>query len=145
SGRTPLEVLGLPHRETLPVSALLDASAPDALGRAEELVSQGFRTAKLKLGQELAAEVALLERLARWGGLRLRADANQSLSAAELRKWLPRLARAGLEFLEEPCEPALWPELPALRPRLALDESLQGRAPGELGQLSELCGAQLIV
>jgi L-alanine-DL-glutamate epimerase-like enolase superfamily enzyme len=46
------------------------------------------------------------------------------MSAQQARDWLPRFARHGIEFVEEPCPPAELPRLPDLGIPLALDESL---------------------
>jgi L-alanine-DL-glutamate epimerase-like enolase superfamily enzyme len=104
------------------------ASSPELFGNAERALAAGFRHLKLKLGgapqleQELAAVVALRERLGPGIGLRL--DANGSLTAPQLESAWKTLAMLSIELFEEPgaVPEALRGQLP-----LGLDESLQGR------------------
>lgn len=120
------------------VAALISGQPEDAVAQALAARARGIGTFKIKIGRagalsrELAAVRAL--RAALGPSARLRLDANQSLSAAEARDYLPRFASCGLEFIEEPCAAH---ELAALRDLglpLALDESLAAGArpmPGD--------------
>lgn len=102
------------------------ASSPQLFANAERALGAGFRHLKLKLGaagaleQELAAVVALRERLG--PSIRLRLDANGCLSAPELEIAWKALAKLEIELFEEPgnVPESLRQGLP-----LGLDESLQ--------------------
>jgi o-succinylbenzoate synthase len=96
--------------------------------------ARGLRTFKLKIGRpgalerELAALVSLRHELG--PDVRLRLDANQSLSVAQAQACLPRFAEHGLEYIEEPCARDDLARLAELRVPLALDESLIQLADG---------------
>ena len=126
-----------PAPPTRAVAALLSGDPEQALTQALAARARGIGTFKFKIGRagalsrELSAVQALRARLG--PRVRLRLDANQSLSAAEARQYLPRFAACELEFIEEPCAPH---ELFALRELglpLALDESLAAGARPERG------------
>ncbi len=143
--RPPLELLGAAAPERLPVNALLDTAGAAGLEQARSFLAEGYRTLKLKLGPDVDASLVLLQRLSREAGVKLRADANRLLDQARASKLLPELARLGLEFLEEPCQPSDWSELPDRRPPLALDESLQSLRPDRLAELLAKTGATVLV
>jgi o-succinylbenzoate synthase len=110
------------------LSALLSGEPEQALTQAIAAQSRGVTTYKFKIGRlgalqrELAAVRALRTEL---GPLaRLRLDANQALSVADAREFLPLFAACDLEFIEEPCAPAELAQLADLALPLALDESL---------------------
>lgn len=143
--RSPFELLGRPALQRVELNAVLDGTLPDARVRALELMRQGYTTLKLKFGSRWESALDTLARLTEHGGIRLRADANRCLGAGALERALPRLAALGLEFLEEPCAPELWPSLPAIRPPLALDETLGSLRGAELPALLRQAHADVIV
>ncbi|HEX6275160.1 MAG TPA: enolase C-terminal domain-like protein [Polyangiaceae bacterium] len=114
------------------VAALLPADSGHALDYAERAFERGIRCFKAKAGAPRAwsDELATLRALRRrFPDVRLRVDANQALSPAELWQRLPAFRELRLEWLEEPT--ARFPEgidwevgVP-----LALDESLQRTPP----------------
>jgi o-succinylbenzoate synthase len=114
------------------VATLLPSGFERALAHAQAASARGIRAFKAKIGAKGAwdDELRTLEELRkRFPDARLRADANQSLSAETLAERLPALRALGLEWLEEPTR-----EFPKNLPRslgvpLALDESLQKNAP----------------
>lgn len=125
---------GAPEPRPRTVAALLTGDPEHALTQALAARSRGVTTFKFKIGRagalrrELAAVQALRAAL---GPLaRLRLDANQALSLAEAREFLPRFVACDLEFIEEPCAPGDLAQLTDLALPLALDESLaQGARP----------------
>jgi len=143
--RSPFELLEQTPLSRLERSAVLDGTLPDALDRAGELVGLGYSTLKVKLGARWEPALETLTRLGGIAGLKLRADANQSLAAGDLVPALPRLAALDIEFLEEPCAPEAWPALPRQRPPLALDESLAGVTSAGLPALVRASGARVVV
>ena len=116
----------LPQRRAL--AALLMAEPEQALAQARHAYARGLRTFKLKIGRPgaLERELSALRSLRAELGpdVRLRLDANQSLSASEARAYLPRFAEQGLEYVEEPCARTELGGLAELEVPLALDESL---------------------
>lgn len=110
--------------------ALLPTADPErALREAREHVCLGVRTFKLKVGPGRLLESQRVTLQALRGALgdsvRLRLDANRSLSRDALAATLAALASYEIEFLEEPLldpEPAEFAASPCA---LALDESLQ--------------------
>jgi o-succinylbenzoate synthase len=115
-----------------PVAALLPADGGRALDHAERAFERGVRCFKAKTGVPRAwsDELATLRALRRrFPEVRLRVDANQALSPAELWQRLPAFRELGLEWLEEPI-----PRFPEgidweVGVPLALDESLQRTPP----------------
>jgi L-Ala-D/L-Glu epimerase len=144
-GCSPSELLGRPLSQSVPVSALIDDLGPSAVAEAHAQLARGFGTLKLKLGRDVERELETLRLVADSVRARLRVDANQSLSQRECSRILPALSQLNLEFIEEPCPPSVWSSLPLQRPRLALDESLQGMAPVDLPALVERSGASVLV
>jgi len=119
------------------LAALLSGDPEHALTQALAARSRGVTCFKFKIGRpgararELAAVQALRAEL---GPLaRLRLDANQALSVADAREFLPRFAACDLEFIEEPCPPAELARLTDLALPWALDESLARGARPRVG------------
>lgn len=112
--------------ESIPLCALLESDDP--LASAEQAVTAGFASLKVKVG--LAGrerdELALIQTLrARLGAtVTLRLDANAAWSSAVARERLDAFARFGIEFIEEPTAAG---EAPLIEPAIpvALDESLR--------------------
>jgi len=108
-----------------------------AVAEAVAARARGIATFKFKIGRPGALDrelCAVQELRAELGPLaRLRLDANQGLSLAEAREYLPRFAESGLEFVEEPCAPQQLSPLRELGVPCALDESLSLGARPQLG------------
>lgn len=130
SGPGPAGGAAAPGPPAVPLAALLSG---DLLASAAERMGEGYRCLKAKVGRAPAVELALLGALRAELGeeVRLRADANGSLTADAAPAWLKGAADLGLEFVEEPLPLARLPEvLPSPVP-LAIDESLSaGDEPG---------------
>lgn len=100
-------LLGGGRRSRVPVAAEVAGGEPDAMARAcAELVAQGVRTLKPKVGGDPAADADRLHAI-REGvgpGVRLRADANQGYSPKEAIRLCQLCERRGvdLELLEQP-------------------------------------------
>ena len=117
------------------VAALLSGEPEEAMAQALAARARGIASFKLKIGRpgalqrELSAVQALRAEL---GPLvRLRLDANQALSTAQAKDYLPRFAACDVELIEEPCAPQELAQLSELGLPLALDESLAaGMLPG---------------
>ncbi|UCE84923.1 MAG: o-succinylbenzoate synthase [Deltaproteobacteria bacterium] len=138
SGRSVAECLAeaSPPRAGVPVSALLPDRGSEAVAEAARLACDaGFRTLKLKVGvQGLAADEARVAaaRRAAGGEVSLRLDANGAWSECGALRALERLARYGLEFVEQPVPADDGATLARLRAKspvpIAADEALRDPA-----------------
>ncbi len=102
-----------------------------AFERSTELLQQGFKIIKFKVGLNgVAQEIALLQQLAARlpADIRLRLDANGAWNMAEAREFIHQLAQLPIESLEEPLSEPSSDSLHELQNMtevtLALDESL---------------------
>jgi L-Ala-D/L-Glu epimerase len=137
SSVAPAEALA--EAQSVALCALLpsgDRSAALALARRK--LAAGVTCFKLKVGpdhltSDQDATFASL-RAELGAGVKLRADANGSLSPAGLRSSLKQLAVHELEFLEEPLAGAEPEQLTDSPCALALDESLQRLPPAALAR-----------
>ncbi|MFC1641841.1 mandelate racemase/muconate lactonizing enzyme family protein [Myxococcota bacterium] len=119
---------------SIPLAALLDADDPAArLVQADEALSQGFGTLKVKLGSD-SRDVDHVQQLRRRLGplVALRLDANRAWTTEQATRSLCRLAEVVPEFVEEPLadfqlNSATFPGpvLDDASVPIALDESLQ--------------------
>jgi o-succinylbenzoate synthase len=133
----PAEALA--EAQSVALCALLPSSDREAaLALARRHISAGVSCFKLKIGPDQLTsdqDATLASLRAELGAsVRLRADANGSLSPAGLRSSLEQLAARELEFLEEPlagAEPERLSDSPCA---LALDESLQRMPPATLAR-----------
>jgi L-alanine-DL-glutamate epimerase-like enolase superfamily enzyme len=101
----------------------------DAVALADELVGQGFRILKVKIGESLEDDLAVLRRLReRLGdGVALRADANAGYTPEQAVAFFDRAEPLRLEFVEQPVPPGEGGlrRLPVrLREKVAADESV---------------------
>ena len=129
--------LAPPAPVPVPVNALLGAALPDDLARdAEAAVACGFRTVKVKVGRDVAADTARLRavRVALGPDAELRIDANGAWSEEEAVSALAAHAAQGVALCEQPVAPG--PDAPARLARvrtaspipIAADESCASAA-----------------
>jgi len=120
------------------VSGLLPAGF-GGLQKSSEKVAAGYRSLKWKIGVEpICEEIRLAEDLLKSlpAGVRLRLDANGSLSRTELAQWLDVLGMfpGQVDYLEQPLacgdEAAMAESSAASGVAIALDESLNGAHGG---------------
>ncbi|MDQ7007985.1 MAG: enolase C-terminal domain-like protein [Acidobacteriota bacterium] len=114
--------------EVVSCQGLVPLLAPDAaLSRARRLWASGFRTLKVKGGEDFTREKALLQRLRRTFGepLTLRLDVGGRWPPDRAPGRLEALAALGLDYVEEPVAPPGLLTLPDVPVPLAADESLQ--------------------
>jgi len=115
-----------------PVSSSLDTNR--VVRKVGKALDAGFRTIKLKVGKDLAADRATVEHLLDWlpDGVALRIDANQGYDLEQARQFVKSLEhpRAGLvELFEQPFAPEAWDTFREFAERdasvpLMLDESI---------------------
>ncbi len=135
--------------EPLPLASLVDAADVGlALEQAQAASALGISTFKLKLSgaetdEAIAARVDAL-RAVFGRALRLRLDANQSLSARRALALAARLGPANLEFFEDPTRFGALAELAELGLPIAADEWL-GDAAFDLGLAQALGGVRVLV
>ena len=112
-----------------PVHSMDLARIPDEV---EALLADGFRTLKVKVGFDVAADLRRLAAIqaAVAGRATLRLDANQAFSTAEGRAFATALDPQGIELFEQLCDKADWVANTAVaavsRVPVMLDESIYG-------------------
>lgn len=131
-GRPLVDCLGR-HHHRLPTSVTIGIqTAESALRDADRHLSAGFGILKVKLGDNVDADISLMRRLrATVGrGVRLRVDANQGYTVAELELFLAATAELGIELVEQPLPRGAWVNHPLIsrhgadRPPFVADEDL---------------------
>jgi L-alanine-DL-glutamate epimerase-like enolase superfamily enzyme len=98
-------ILGGLVRERVLLSHSLSMGDPSQIAeQAKNLVDQGYKTVKCKIGQNLAADIAVLDAIRnRVGDVTLRVDANMGwVSAKEAIRHIKQLTRFDLELIEQP-------------------------------------------
>lgn len=125
---------GASVRSELALNALVLGRGPDEVERnAAAAYAQGFRTFKLKLGHDPAADLARVAALrGAVADARIRLDANEAWSEAEAARALEALAPHDIEFLEQPVPARSGDAFARLKQdspvRLALDEAVSSHA-----------------
>ncbi|MBI4202694.1 MAG: o-succinylbenzoate synthase [Chloroflexi bacterium] len=103
-GKSMSDLLGWRPQEA-PINAVIASeSSVEAAREATEAVSQEFSSLKIKVGQGLATDLALLSAVRDAVGhkVKLRADANGIWSISQAIETIKRLAAFGLEYVEQP-------------------------------------------
>ncbi|OGA45745.1 MAG: hypothetical protein A3F74_08305 [Betaproteobacteria bacterium RIFCSPLOWO2_12_FULL_62_58] len=138
---TALEMLeGSPHlivpRATaIPLVGLLHATDEDAIhGEFEQLLAAGYRTIKVKVGFDAAADsrvISAVQKVVK-GRAAIRIDANQGYSAGQGIAFASALDPRDIELFEQPCAAGDWESHLAVAGMspvpLMLDESIYGVA-----------------
>ncbi len=117
----------------VPILAILNASGEDALrAEFERLYGEGYRTFKVKVGFDVAKDLAHVRHVqaVAAGRAAIRIDANQGYSAAQGAAFVRGLDPAGIELFEQPCAAGDWDaHLEVARAAavpMMLDESIYG-------------------
>lgn len=95
----------------LPLLAPVNATAEDAIAREIEAgLEAGFRTFKVKVGKDVAADLARVRAVqaAASGRATVRLDANRAFSREDALRFAAGLDPAGIELFEQPCEAEDW-------------------------------------
>ncbi len=90
-----------------PINALDQAGIENEI---ESWLAQGFRTFKVKVGKDVAADLARVAIIQRAAGNRatLRLDANRAFSRDDGMRFASALDPAGIELFEQPCDSDDW-------------------------------------
>jgi L-Ala-D/L-Glu epimerase / N-acetyl-D-glutamate racemase len=90
-----------------PINALDQAGIEKEI---ESWLAQGFRTFKVKVGKDVAADLARVTIIQKAVGSRatLRLDANRAFNRNDGMKFASSLDRAGIELFEQPCDSEDW-------------------------------------
>jgi o-succinylbenzoate synthase len=152
---TALEMLqGSDYLETereqaVPLLAGINGTGEEAVREEfERYYAQGYRTFKLKVGFDVAKDLAHVRSAQRisHGRARLRVDANQGYSAAQGVAFVRALDPADIELLEQPCAAGDWDShmevAHAATVPMMLDESIYGLE--EIERAAELEAARYI-
>ena len=156
--RTALEMaeadprLVFDHPVRVPILGLLQGETISDLEReTERLLSEGYGTAKVKVGFDPArdARVVAMAQRSMAGRMRIRIDANQGFDAAQAVDFVSRLSPDSIELFEQPCKAGDWDAhmevVPVARGRgipLMLDESIYSVA--DIERAAELGAATYV-
>ena len=128
-------LLDLAADAAVPLVGLLNAKDEVAMEiEVPKLLEAGYRTIKVKVGFEVAEDIALVaaaQKVVR-GRAALRLDANQAYTADEGARFVKALDPEGIELFEQPCAAGDWDaHLAVVRAAgvpMMLDESIYGLA-----------------
>ena len=125
-------------RKVVPINGLISSLPERALDEAFSMAESGYRAVKLKVGGSGISEDVRLVRAVReavGGDVELRLDANRAWGFGEAMEFARDVTGVEIAYVEEPLsEPGRLAELAAAWGLpVALDESLVGMEPGELG------------
>ena len=123
------EILNTDYLKELPVNALLTVNRENWQQQIDHMRANGFSTVKIKIGKYSAArECEFIRELNQYcnGKLKLRLDANRSLSESDLIEYDRFLKDIPLEYLEEPLQDVARLKFlhKQIKLPLALDESI---------------------
>lgn len=141
------ETLDENYQPDLEVNALLHGSPQNILQDAQDLLTAGYSTLKVKLaGMKIKEAVATVEQLTKIfnGRALLRIDANRSWSLAEALEFAKEVDYGIIEYLEDPLKnfneiPQLYNE--TMMP-IALDESLKSHS---LKEIKSIDGIEVVI
>lgn len=127
-----VDLLGRVHR-SFPTSITIGIkpTIEETLEEAEEYAGRGFRIIKLKIGKSVENDVETTRKLYEKVGkqMKIRVDANQGYSSAELERYVRETQRLNLDLIEQPVQKERVKEMfevaEDLRKVCAADESLQ--------------------
>jgi o-succinylbenzoate synthase len=144
-------LLQLAQPASVPLVGLLDAKDEATMAaETERLLAAGYRTLKMKVGFDPAADAArvgMAQRAVR-GRAAIRIDANQGFAAAQAVAFMRALDPTGIELFEQPCPAGDWDShlqvAKAAALPLMLDESIYGVADIEKAAALE-CAAYIKV
>jgi L-alanine-DL-glutamate epimerase-like enolase superfamily enzyme len=114
---TALEMLGehralqAPQTVRHALLAPFEASTPDAIAaEVERRLAEGFTTLKVKVGKDVAADLARVQEIQRAarGRVTLRLDANRAFSRADAIAFVTSVDPAGIALFEQPCPTEAW-------------------------------------
>lgn len=125
------DVLAGAQEMRLPLLTPFNAGDPIAIAEeVEQRLEQGFRTFKVKVGQDVRADLKRVEAIqtAASGRARLRMDANRAYSRADGIAFASSIEPEGIELFEQPCAAEDWDANAAVaaasRVPLMLDEPI---------------------
>lgn len=104
-------LLHIPEKTSLPLLTPINETDPDKIVvEVENWLVQGFRTFKVKVGKDVAADLARVQciQAATEGRATLRLDANRAFSREEGVRFAAALDPAGIELFEQPCDSEDW-------------------------------------
>lgn len=121
------------RRHCVPLVYPVSSADPDIEHTVKQAIALGYKTIKVKIGENLEQDLAALPRLwmALLAKIRVRFDANQAYTLEEARCFLAAVEAQlveATELVEQPLPPDAWDEMPSLSSNtiipLMLDESI---------------------
>ncbi len=141
--------LGGPQTNTVQCNAVLGISTIEqTIEHAQQLVSQGFNTIKLKVGNNQSRELEIIQQLRHsFLNLNIRLDANQAWSVNEAINALNAFSSYKIEYCEQPVKKDSILELAKVRTntdvKIAADEACRNKV--DVQQLLELNAADILI
>ncbi len=124
-------ILGFPEDTRFPLLTPVNSTGPEAVpAEVDALVASGFRTFKIKVGKDVAGDIARLGAIQRAaaGRATFRIDANRAYDADQAIRFVSGIDAAGVELFEQPCAAGDWDANAAVARRspvpLMLDEPI---------------------
>ncbi len=118
---------------SVPILGVINGQTDEAVAReVDALIERGHRTLKVKVGFDVAADLAQVTRVRRAvsGRARIRIDGNQGYDLDQALRFLDALDPESIELFEQPCEATDWVsavEVSRVSPvPMMLDESIYG-------------------
>ena len=146
------ELLDAGSERRIPLLAVINATERGAVGEeVAQRLAEGYRTLKVKVGFDLAADLGRLAFIQERAGGRaaIRVDANQGYSRADAISFVNSIDPAGIELVEQTCAAGDWQAAVAVakaaKPRglaMMLDESIYGM--GDIDRAADLDCADII-
>ena len=126
-------ILGGFGEETVTTDFTVSIGEPDVMaGKARDLVESGFRTLKIKVGDDLEKDIEKLEKIREAVGpeINLRIDANQGWNRKEALQALRKVEKFDVQFAEQPLKDSDIEGMALLREKSPIpvmaDESVHG-------------------
>jgi o-succinylbenzoate synthase len=110
-GKSLVDMLGVPARDTVSINGLLVGSREEVLEQAKHYANLGYRAVKLKVGRDALHEDIDLVRAVRdvvGPAATLRLDANQAWMFEDAVRFAKAVADCAIEYIEEPLRDAAY-------------------------------------
>jgi len=125
-----VDMLGKEHH-SLPTSITIGIkSVAESITEAEEYIGRGFRILKVKTGTSVEEDIERVHKIREKVGslIGIRVDANQGYTAAELKEFVRKTKKPGIEFIEQPLKEndiqGMFDVSENIRKKCATDESM---------------------
>lgn len=127
-----VDMLGREHH-SLPTSITIGIKpVTESVNEAGEYIGRGFQILKVKTGNSVEEDIERIYKIRKKVGsrIKIRVDANQGYTMAELQEFMRKTEKSGIEFIEQPLKDddihGMFSVPENIRKQCAADESLHG-------------------